>query len=504
MPPIRPLRTALCVLAILSFSGGLWAAPAASGDPASFVRHSVLDNGLELFVNANHAVPLATIMVSFRCGAITQTPETAGLFHLYEHLMFAGNATYRTQTAFMAALNRLGVANWNGGTSTEYVNYYITVPSDRLDEGLAFWAAAIRTPLFDPAQFEAEKSVVINEIRGYHTDPSDIFGNAAERRAFAAYPWRKDVSGPEANIRGASLETIRRIQASWYIPNNAALLVGGDVDPAAVAGLVKRHFGDWKRGPQPPAIAPVHPGYARSFRLVYPDPGFYNGIGATSISWRGPDVLRQTKDTYVADVMLFLMASPVGCFKQALMQKVKGLYDAEHINFGYPTQRDGGQFIFNTAFVYDPRNPAGLLARQEGLRDTLVAELKLIAADPAAYFGAGELELAKTKLADQNLMAMETAAGLLSNLNFWWTTATTDYFFGYARNCQAVSFDDISALIRTWIIDQPAITAVHLRQEVLAADPQAAAQQAAYGYETVSADNAYWWQQAQPAAGGAQ
>jgi zinc protease len=480
----------------IGLSAALPAAQPATGDPAAYVKHSVLANGLELFVNQNRAVPLATIMVSFRCGAITQAPTTAGLFHLYEHMMFAGNSAYRSQTEFMAALNRMGVANWNGGTSGEYVNYYITVPSDKLAEGLAFWAAAVRDPLFDPVTFEKEKQVVTNEIRGYHTDPSDIFANAAGKAAFPAYPWRKDISGSEANIANATLQMMRQIQSTWYIPNNAAVMVGGDVDAQAVRPLVEKHFGSWAKGATPPAVAPAHPGYARDVRLVYPDPTFYNGVGFTMITWRGPDVLVQTKDTYVSDVLLFLMSSPVGRFKQTIFRKVPGLYDAEHIGFGYPTQRDGGQYIFSTFFLYDPRQPADLLARQEALRAAVSDELKTVAADPAAYFGAAELELAKTKLADQNLMSMETAGSVLGNLNFWWTTATTDYFFSYEKNCRQVGFDDISRLISTWILDKPSVTALRVRQDRLAADPTLSEQQKNFGYETVSADTAYWWQSA--------
>lgn len=496
----RYLRTGLMVLFLLGgLLANLAAVQPATSDPAAYVKHSVLANGLEVFVNQNHAVPLATIMVSFRCGAITHTPTTAGLFHLYEHLMFDGNSQYPSQTEFMAALNRLGVSNWNGGTSTEYVNYYITVPSDKLAEGLAFWAAAVRDPLFDPAQFEKEKQVVTNEIRGGHNDPGQIFSSAADNKAFGAYPWRKDVSGSEANIANATLPMMRQIQSTYYIPNNAALLVGGDVDAAKVQPLVEKYFGSWAKGATPPAVSPAQPAYAATSKLVYPDPTFYNGVGFTMITWRGPDVLAQTKDTYVSDVMLYLLSSPVGRFKQELFRKVPGLYDPEHIGFGYPTQRDGGQFIFQTFFTYDPRQPASLLDRQETLRSAFLEEMKLVAADPAAYFGADQLELAKTKLADGNLMSMETAGSVLGSLNFWWTTATTDYFFNYEKNCRAVTFEDISQLIKTWILDKPSVTAVRVRQEMLAADVTAADQQKNLGYETITADNAYWWQSAQGA-----
>lgn len=461
---------------------------------SAYIDHKVLANGLEVFVNENHAVPLATIMISFRCGAITQTPQTAGLFHLYEHLMFDGNATYPSEAEFMAALHRMGVANWNGGTSGEYVNYYITVPSDRLAEGLDFWAAAVREPLFEQARLDREKQVVINEIRGYHTDPADIFANALERRAFAAYPWRKDVSGPERNIQNASLEQVRAIRDTYYIPNNAAVLVGGDVDPKRAQALVEKSFGAWKRGKNPPPLPPAHPAIAKGVSLVYGDDSFYQGIGAASFQFRGPDVLSQTRDTYVADVLLYLMSSPVGKFKQAIYDKVEGLYDPEHISFGYQTQRDGGQFEFNTFFLVDPQAPRDTVARVEKLRQVFLDEMAAIAADPAGYFGAGELELAKTKLSDQSLLAMETPLSFLNNITFWWTTATTDYYFNYEKNCRTVSFAEISALIKRWIVGHASVAGTRVLAASLEKDPTLAEQMARYGWERVDPAAAYWWQ----------
>ncbi len=102
--------------------------------------HKTLANGLEVFAVENNAVPLATVCLVFRGGASAQAPDTAGLFHLYEHMLFDGNEKYPSQAAFMAALNKMGVTGWNGGTGTEYINYYITLPSDKLAEGLEFWS----------------------------------------------------------------------------------------------------------------------------------------------------------------------------------------------------------------------------------------------------------------------------------------------------------------------------------------------------------------------------
>ena len=88
---------------------------------------------LEVIVAENHAVPLATICVAFRCGAMAQSPENAGLFHLYEHMLFTANEKYPNQARpSPGRLTSMGVANWNGGDRRRNtVNYYITVPSDK-------------------------------------------------------------------------------------------------------------------------------------------------------------------------------------------------------------------------------------------------------------------------------------------------------------------------------------------------------------------------------------
>jgi len=191
------------------------------------LKHYTLENGLELFVLENHALPLVRIQITVRCGSIAQSAETAGLFHLYEHMMFKGNKVYRTQSQFQTAMREIGVANWNGGTSTEFVSYHFTVLSERVEKGIEFWANAIRFPLLDPGELEREKSVVINEIRGYFDDPDHIYQAAIDKALFFKFPFRRDVAGYENAVRSATPAMLEQIQASYYIPNNAALFIGG-------------------------------------------------------------------------------------------------------------------------------------------------------------------------------------------------------------------------------------------------------------------------------------
>jgi len=139
----RPALFASPLFASLLFAALLFAfAPLGLSAQADVtgLQSFTLDNGLEVFILENHNVPLARVQITFRTGAISQTPQTAGLFHLYEHMLFKGNRTYHTQSALQAALKELGVGDWNGGTSSEDVSYYFTVPSDKVDKGVQFWA----------------------------------------------------------------------------------------------------------------------------------------------------------------------------------------------------------------------------------------------------------------------------------------------------------------------------------------------------------------------------
>jgi zinc protease len=490
---MRKSLAATLLLASLAALGA-WASPASAA--RSSPPHRTLANGLEVIVVENHAVPLATVCVAFRGGASAQAPETAGLFHLYEHMLFDGNEKYPTQAAFMAALNKLGVANWNGATGSEYINYYITLPSEELAAGVEFWSWAVKKPVFEASKLEREKQVVINEIRGYHTDPDHIASEALESRMFATYPWRKNIDGPEDTIQKATIAQLEDIRARFYIPRNTALLVGGDVSADKVFALAEKFFGDWRGGAAPVIGEPPHGSLPAGIALVYPDEDFYQGVAQAQFRWRGPDVLRQTADTYASDVFSFLVSSPVGRFKADLMKSGLGLYDPEYLGFNYPTSRDGGAYQFSAYLVAKEGAKEGnVLDRAEALRAFLKAEFALIAKDPAAYFGAEALDKAKEKLIDQNLLSEEVARSFVTDsLTFWWSVATTDYFFGYEDNCRKVSWADISSLIGRYLAAAPSAALVRIRADAYASDPKAAEREKALGYTEIGPDNAFWWQ----------
>jgi zinc protease len=453
------------------------------------LQQFTLANGLEVFVLENHVVPLARIQISFRCGAIAQSPQTVGLFHLYEHMLFKGNKVFTTQSDFQAAMKELGVASWNGGTSNESVSYYFTVPSDKLAKGIEFWANAVRYPLFNPAELETEKDVVMSEVQGYLNDPDNIFGSGVDKTMFWKYPWRKDVSGYDKIVRGATVQVMKDIQNTYYIPNNATLFIGGDVDPKAVRDQVESYFGDWQKGKNPWAQPmPPQAQLSTNSSLVYPDEQMYNSVLYVEMDFRGPDVLADPQATYAADVWGKLIEDPNGKFKADIFNKVPDLYKKEYISAYYATERDGGFINFSTYMLLSPGQDtfARLSALEKAFRDEIAA----MAGDPG-YFTAQDFSVMRTKLGDERVLERETVNGFISNLSFWWATASTDYYLTYADNLKRVDYPQLKKYLSDYLIGKNRVLAARINPQDFARE-KASADKA--GYTVLTKDNAYWWE----------
>jgi zinc protease len=147
----------------------------------------VLDNGLEVIVIENHAVPLATVEIAVKSGSFVESPDYNGLSHLYEHMFFKGNKAIPNQEKYLNRLNELG-ASWNGSTNTERVNYFLTLPSENLREGTFTSRVSIRPPIWlrpiSPRCTWAHRSCETGSSRRFA--PSGISRTRPARGSFSA------------------------------------------------------------------------------------------------------------------------------------------------------------------------------------------------------------------------------------------------------------------------------------------------------------------------------
>jgi len=420
----------------------------------------VLPNGLEVFIEENHLVPLATIRITFRAGAIVETPGINGLCHLYEHMLFKGNSLHRTQEQFMAALKRMGVGSWNGGTSTEYVTYYITIPSDRVDEGLEFWAYAVKSPLLSRDELVRERQVVHNEIAGSQSEPEYALRQAVLHALYPDYWYRRDVGGDLEVIDTATTDQLLYIKNRFYVPNNAALFVSGDVDPAAVVSAAENHFGDWPAGSGFPDLAPHRP--LSESRLIAVPTSPTQGILSVSFTFRGPDAGADSVSTYGADVWGQMVNDPQGRFKNSMYENVPELHGGtRYISAGYFTQRDAGTTTFS--FKVQVPEKGSLWDIITRLRKSLVDQIALMT--KPGYFTPASLASAKTELENHDILSRETSAGYMANLSFWWASTSTGYYRSYLDNIKSVTMDEVRSYLNRYLAGRHFLTALWIHPE---------------------------------------
>ncbi len=424
------------------------------------IEAHVLPNGLEVFLVHNSQVPLVTIRITFRAGAIVETEELNGLCHLYEHMLFKGNKRFPSQEEFMAAMKRLGVANWNGGTSTEYVTYFFTIPAERLAEGLKFWAAAVQSPLLREDELAMERQVVYNEIAGAQARPEYRLSEARRRVLYPDYWFRRDVGGDLGVIRTATVEQLRFIQQNYYVPNNAALFIAGDIDTRETLRLVHAIFSPWKPGPGFPVLEPHKPLAAQEWVVV--DNAPTQGQAHVELIFRGPDAGTDSASTYPADIWTQMINSPQGRFKTALERAVPELYGGtRHISAGYYTQRDGGITYFS--FKLTVPDEETLFDSIERLRTAVLREI--YAMRSGDYFSAEEFASARREIENQEILIRDVPARYIRNLSFWWASTSTEYYSTYVDAIRGVTPLDVSTYIDRYLHAAPFVTSVWLHAD---------------------------------------
>ncbi|UXP33904.1 insulinase family protein [Reichenbachiella agarivorans] len=201
----------------------------------------VLENGLKVIVHEDHATKIAVLNLMYDVGSRDETPDKTGFAHLFEHLMFGGS---KHIGSFDEPLQKVGGTN-NAFTSPDMTNYYMTVPSNNLET--AFWLESDRMNAlsFDPHVLEVQRKVVIEEFnQRYLNQPYGDVWLKLRPLVYEQHPYRWATIGKEiSHIENATMEDVKAFFYKYYIPNNAILVVAGDVTLQQVRELAEKWFG---------------------------------------------------------------------------------------------------------------------------------------------------------------------------------------------------------------------------------------------------------------------
>jgi zinc protease len=258
-----PLPTFLLapVLALALALAG--AAAAASGQPARdgapgigsplpqvAFEKTTLPNGLELILIEDHRLPIVAVNIWYHVGPANEAPGLTGFAHLFEHMMFAATR-HMPRGLADRLLEGAGATDSNGSTDYDRTNYYDTVPSNQLE--LALWVHADRMgyllDVLDQTALSNQQDVVRNERRqSVENRPYGIVEEAMNHALFPKnHPYYASVIGSHADIQNAKLADVRDFFTRYYGPNNASIVIAGDIDKAKARALAAKYFGSFKQ-----------------------------------------------------------------------------------------------------------------------------------------------------------------------------------------------------------------------------------------------------------------
>ncbi|MBM3778275.1 MAG: insulinase family protein [Acidimicrobiia bacterium] len=244
--------------------------PASNASTLPVVEHT-LDNGLKVLIREVHTAPLASVWCWYRVGSKDEGPGLTGVSHWCEHMNFRGT-TRIPREAVKGIIEQFG-GFWNGYTWIDQTAYVETASADALDRMLFIEAERMAHCLYHPDDCEAERTVIISELQGGENDPDELLDHELTAAALRAHPYRHPTIGWLPDLQSMTRDDLYGYYRRFYVPNNATLVVVGDVDARDALALIRRHFDPIPRSDLPRRAITREPDHVGERRVTIARPG---------------------------------------------------------------------------------------------------------------------------------------------------------------------------------------------------------------------------------------
>lgn len=398
-----------------------------------------LDNGMQIVVIPDHRAPIVTHMVWYKVGSADEPPGKSGIAHFFEHLMFKGTTNHKAGE-FDAAIAAIGGSN-NAFTSFDYTAYYETVTPAALGEMMRFEADRMRNLDLSDEVVATERDVILEERRSrVDNSPDALLGEEVNATLYQNQPYRIPVIGWKQEIEALNRTDARAFYDRYYTPNNAVLVVAGDVDAQTVRELAEQAYDKLERGPDlPPRNRPVEPEQNTRRTVTLNDPRV--SVPSFSTCWIVPSY--NTDSNGEAEALDLLAEILGGGSRSRLYQELvvkKGIATGVGASFQ-------GTMLDDTSFsVYGmPRGDAGLAEVEAAVN----AEVVRIAAEGVT---ADELEKAKKRLVRSMVFARDKQAAMANIYGATLATGgTVQDIEEWPRRIREVTTDQVKAVAARYL-----------------------------------------------------
>ncbi len=398
--------------------------------PELAITKTVFENGLTLLILEKHDVPLVTSTIWYKVGSAYERNGQTGISHFLEHLMFKGTTTY-AKGVIDAMTAAYGGYN-NAGTIFDYTMYYFNFSSDRWQIALEIEADRMQHCLFDPAEFEAERNVVLEELKHQLDSPWGRLAIQMETMVYPEeHPYHHPVIGWQEDLERITPAEVSAYYHTYYTPNNATIVIVGDIETQTTIQQVHRHFAHIPSNPNLPApqVRASKQKTEQRF-LLYEE----TNLKRVQIGYHAAALADE--ENYTLEVIDYLLSH--GKTSRLYQRLVETDQLVSFIDTCNHPRRFPGVF-----YIFAALRPGMEIERVEQAIDD---ELKRLQHEPVP---SQELEKVKNAIAADFIFDKETTSGLAHSLGEYETLATYDYIYTYADHLERLTADDIMRAAQT-------------------------------------------------------
>lgn len=404
----------------------------------------VLGNGLTVLLREAHAIPVVSSWLWYRVGSRNEGSGMTGAAHWVEHMMFKGTPTFgKGQLDKLVARNG---GTFNAFTNTDYTCFFETLPSAKLDLALTIESDRMTNALFDPAEFEAERTVIISEREGLENYPEFLLSEELSAAAFKVHPYHHEVIGWKSDLQTISRDQLYQLYRTYYAPNNAILVIAGDFDTDATLKRVTELFGGIPAAAAVPRVKAIEPPQRgeRRVKVRQTGPTAYVQMG-----YRAPAATHIDAPALMVLDAVFSGAKPMSLMRPTTTSRSARLYRAlvetelaSDVSSSFSLTVDPGLFSFSATVM--PGRSA------DEVEAAITAEVQRLSQDGVT---AEELAKARKQTRAQLAYSIESLANQAYWLGFFELLDTYERLWHFEESIAAVSRDQVQEVAARYLVE---------------------------------------------------